>query len=249
MIRVLAIVLVALVPAFDAPFGAQDPSKALQRVPDGVITGIARDSGGGVMPGVAVTATSNGKSWTANTNSKGEYVILGLERGDYKITGALAGFRTVMTCDTVTVAATVAHCDLNLSTNGPPIPESDPRYQALIAAESRWRSAGIRSYEYSVSVACFCGFDRTPWAIRVIDGTPEPIQGNDPWRNKAGEHYNTVDKFFAMVRAAFARGDEVVDASYAATGRPMVISLDMSKHGEDDDVFIVISEFKIIKQP
>jgi len=51
-----------------------------------------------------------------------------------------------------------------------------------------------------------------------------------------------------MVRSAFTRGDEIVDVSYdASTGRPMVISLDMSKHGEDDDVFIVVSEFKIIK--
>jgi hypothetical protein len=214
---------------------------------NGVIFGTARDSFGGVIPGATVTATSTGQPKSVTTDWRGEYAIVGLDRGRYQVTGVLAGFRTV-TCEAVDVAAAVAHCDFRLSTGGPPVPRSDPRYQALLAAESRWRAAGIKSYEYAVSVACFCGFDRTPFAIRVVDGVSAPIPGNDPWRNKAGEHYNSIEKLFAMVRSALDRGDEIVDVSYdTATGRPLVISLDMSRRGEDDDVFLSVSEFKIIK--
>ena len=213
----------------------------------GVIAGIARDIGGSAMPGVTVTATSNGKHSTAVTNSSGQYSIVGLERGTYLVTGVLAGFRTV-TCEGVNVTAAVAHCDLILQIGGPPIQRADARYQALEAAETRWRMAGIRSYEYGASVACFCGFDRTPFAIRVVEGIPSPLTGNDRWRNRAGETYNTIEKLFGMVRGAFERGYEVVDVTYDdSTGRPIRISIDMSKHGEDDDVVITVSGFRPIK--
>lgn len=214
---------------------------------DGAIRGIVRDSSGGVMPGVTVTATVNGRSVAVVSNGRGEYAFAKLERGTYKVTGTLAGFHAV-SCDVVEVGAAPAHCDLVLSFGGPPIPQSDPRYQALLAAEARWRAAGLRSYAYSVSVTCFCGFDSTPFTIRVVDGVPAPLLGPDTLRNKAGERYNTIEKLFTLIRSALDNGSEVVDVSYDPdTGKPVVAWIDRFRQGSDDEIGFSLFGFAVIK--
>lgn len=208
----------------------------------GSVSGKATDSQGGVIPGVTVTATANGKSLTAATNSRGEYTIAGLDRGIYKITGALPGFHDA-SCPAVEIGSSLAHCDLQLSVGGPPVPQSDPRYQALLAAEAKWRTAGIRSYEMAVSVACFCGFDNTPLTVRVIDGVPEKPPSDGKFRHR----YDTVEKIFTRIRQALDSGHEVINVSYSPdNGLPVDVYLDMSPRVEDDDVAIGVTSFRKI---
>ncbi len=62
------------------------------------ITGVAKDSSGGVLPGVSVEASSPALiegSRTAVTDSAGQYRIIDLRPGTYTVTFALVGFRTV----------------------------------------------------------------------------------------------------------------------------------------------------------
>jgi hypothetical protein len=62
------------------------------------ITGVVRDSSGGVLPGVSVEASSPAlieKVRTATTDSNGQYRIVDLRAGEYVVTFALAGFTTV----------------------------------------------------------------------------------------------------------------------------------------------------------
>src|SRR5688572_18799752 len=85
--------LVALMVA--APAGAQTTT--------GGITGVVRDSAGGVMPGVAVRATheaTNGVT-AAVTDGAGLYVLRSLPVGRYAVVAELAGFQTSRNTDIV----------------------------------------------------------------------------------------------------------------------------------------------------
>lgn len=62
------------------------------------ITGVVRDSSGGVLPGVTVEAASPvliEKVRTAITDGNGRYQIVDLRPGDYSVTFTLPGFNTV----------------------------------------------------------------------------------------------------------------------------------------------------------
>src|ERR1700676_1612493 len=63
------------------------------------ITGVVRDSSGGVLPGVAVEASSPAlieKARTVFTDSQGQFRIIALVAGVYKVTFTLTGFGTVV---------------------------------------------------------------------------------------------------------------------------------------------------------
>src|SRR5829696_4732443 len=63
----------------------------------GSITGIVRDSSGGVLPGVTVEASSPvliEKTRTAVTDGNGQYRIVDLRAGNYTVTFSLPGFNT-----------------------------------------------------------------------------------------------------------------------------------------------------------
>ena len=82
----------------------------------GTLQGNVQDASGGVLPGavVTVTHTQTGSSRSAASDSRGEYVISGLEAGAYDVTSQLPGFRGESA--TVTVAAgETAALDLVLS--------------------------------------------------------------------------------------------------------------------------------------
>jgi hypothetical protein len=63
----------------------------------GGITGRIVDSSGGRMPGVSVTATNvaTNVASTTTTNSEGDYAILFLNPGTYRVTAELSGFKKV----------------------------------------------------------------------------------------------------------------------------------------------------------
>jgi carboxypeptidase family protein len=75
--------------AIAAPAAAQTVS--------GEIRGTVRDSSGGVIPGVSVTATNTqtGLTRTDTTNGEGAYVLPSLPIGRYKVAAELQGFKKV----------------------------------------------------------------------------------------------------------------------------------------------------------
>ena len=88
MSRLAALAVIALL-YLPAATAAQDAGSS--------ITGVARDTSGGVLPGVTVEAASPAlidKVRTAVTDSDGLYRIVDLRPGEYTVTFALAGFKT-----------------------------------------------------------------------------------------------------------------------------------------------------------
>src|SRR5262245_20704064 len=63
------------------------------------LTGTVRDSSGSVLPGVTVEASSPAlieKTKTAVTDGSGQYRIVDLRAGTYRVTFTLSGFNTVV---------------------------------------------------------------------------------------------------------------------------------------------------------
>jgi hypothetical protein len=73
------------------------PAAAFAQGASSSITGVARDTSGGVLPGVTVEAASPAlidKVRVAVTDSEGLYRIVDLRPGDYTVTFTLGGFKT-----------------------------------------------------------------------------------------------------------------------------------------------------------
>jgi Carboxypeptidase regulatory-like domain len=80
------------------------------QVVNGTILGIVRDSSGGVIPGVNVSARSleTGAVRTATTDGSGIYQILSVPPGNYELEAAVSGFKAAVRKGiTVTVGASV----------------------------------------------------------------------------------------------------------------------------------------------
>ena len=91
----LALIVALAVAALGTPAAAQTTT--------GGITGVVRDTGGGVMPGVTVKATHDGTNAVTDTvsNGLGVYVLRGLPVGRYTVVGELTGFQTARNTDVV----------------------------------------------------------------------------------------------------------------------------------------------------
>ena len=79
------------------------------------VTGIVRDSSGGAVPGVPVTATNQATNvpYTGTTSAAGTYVITGVPIGEYIVKAEMQGFKTVQS--TVTLSANqTARIDFDL---------------------------------------------------------------------------------------------------------------------------------------
>ena len=72
--------LVGLAPGVQAQFAT------------GNVYGTVTDESGAVLPGAAVTLTSDLGNRSTTTGTQGEFRFLNLDRGRYKVTVAIAGF-------------------------------------------------------------------------------------------------------------------------------------------------------------
>ena len=71
------------------------PVRAPAQTVSGTVTGIVKDSSGGVLPGVTVTftQTETSRKETAITDSGGRYTSQPLPLGTYRVEATLSGFK------------------------------------------------------------------------------------------------------------------------------------------------------------
>jgi hypothetical protein len=85
---------------------------------DAQIAGVARDASGSVLPGVAVVATSPSlieHSRTVFTDGQGQYRVISLVPGEYKVTFTLSGFDTLVREGIKLTAAFTATLNVEMS--------------------------------------------------------------------------------------------------------------------------------------
>ena len=100
-------------------FALSIPASVLaQTTGQSAIAGVVRDASGGVLPGVTVEASSPAlieKTRTAVTNETGQYRLVDLRPGTYRVTFTLAGFSTAVREGIVLEANFVAPLNVELA--------------------------------------------------------------------------------------------------------------------------------------
>jgi hypothetical protein len=98
------------------------PSPVLaQQTGQSAIAGVVKDATGAVLPGVTVEASSPAlieKSHTAVTNDAGQYRVVDLRPGTYKVTFTLTGFSTIVREGIVLDANFVAPVNVDMKVGG-----------------------------------------------------------------------------------------------------------------------------------
>ena len=109
----------------------------------------------------------------------------------------------------------------------------------LALARRRWALSNVQSYDYTASRSCFCApASLRPITVTVSNGvvtrqvyadTGEPVPAAIP-------DFSTIDAFFDLVDAAYARHADRVDATFdPASGVPISIWIDTSFQTADEE--------------
>src|SRR5688572_12346403 len=102
-------------------FAVAAPDGASAQSGQSAIAGLVRDATGGVLPGVTVEASSPAlieKSRSAITNEAGQYRIVDLRPGTYRVTFTLPGFTTVIRDGIVLESNFVAPVNVDMALGG-----------------------------------------------------------------------------------------------------------------------------------
>ena len=118
---------------------------------------------------------------------------------------------------------------------------------SLAKAEAVWKAHQPRSYEFTISVGCFCP-PSTPPTFRVTDGQPAPVGNVDADTLRRYSAFNTIEKLFAELRPAAATGPHKMIVTYDdKLGYPTVADVDPKKDALDDQFSFTVTNFKILR--
>src|SRR5258706_1383453 len=101
---------------------------AMAQLDTGSIVGVVRDKSGAVVPGANVKATSikTGRVNEVKAGSAGEYEVLGVPEGTYRVEVSHSGFKTGVVSGIVLNATDTRNVDvtLNMGSTTVPVPSS-----------------------------------------------------------------------------------------------------------------------------
>ena len=96
------------------------PSGAFGQSSSATLTGIAKDSSGGVLPGVAISArnVATNETRTTVTETDGLYRITNLPRGTYEVKAELQGFKTLAQAGVLLTVGDTVRLDFTMDVGG-----------------------------------------------------------------------------------------------------------------------------------
>lgn len=119
----------------------------------------------------------------------------------------------------------------------------------------KWNESNVSHYQMQVSVSCFCPFGEVnPITVIVKDNQVLSMMGangveildTDPLYATLMT-YATIDNLFDWTGQALADADEI-EVSYNATyGFPNNISVDYITEAVDDEMWIEVTNFEVVK--
>ena len=122
-------------------------------------------------------------------------------------------------------------------------PLSQQWSHSLAGAQNRWNSSGIKSYQFTFQVNCFCAITQ-PVTVTVLDTVPVMAvfaAGGAAVDTSLFRDYLTVDRMFATLRRAVDHGPATFDATFSDVGYPLAVSVDPSGNTLDDEYGISIT--------
>ncbi|MEH2061997.1 MAG: DUF6174 domain-containing protein [Nostoc sp.] len=113
-----------------------------------------------------------------------------------------------------------------------------------------WNQKNIYNYRYTFSNSCFCiGEARGPVVIEVRNGQTTSITlDGKPVNPQFFEKYNTIPKLFNVIQDAINRKAYSLNVQYdPKLGYPTQINVDYNSQIADEEIFLTIEKFQIIK--
>ena len=119
----------------------------------------------------------------------------------------------------------------------------------------KWQDANIAHYRYDIFVSCFCAFrDDMPMIIEVNNGEIVSItsaKGNiitpSDSLYEVVKNYAGMDALFTQLKDASAEADKV-EVTYDPTyGFPAILAIDQIEQAMDDELYITVDNFEILK--
>lgn len=115
--------------------------------------------------------------------------------------------------------------------------------EELKAAWRDWKRLGIGQYETVVQRSCFCVPRKAVWT-RVLHGDVRAVGRVDHPHQAIPRAGWTIDRFFYVLRHAYATADEV-SVTFGVHGVPRSIGIDRDKLMADEEVYYRVT----LRQP
>ncbi|MCC5669778.1 DUF6174 domain-containing protein [Nostoc sp. CHAB 5784] len=115
-----------------------------------------------------------------------------------------------------------------------------------------WNQQNISKYSYQLSNSCFCiGDARGPVVIEVRNGQTTSITSvatGQPVNREYFQNYDTIPKLFDVIQDAIKRKAFSLNVRYNARfGYPTQIDIDYNSQIADEERYLTIENFKVIK--
>ena len=118
----------------------------------------------------------------------------------------------------------------------------------LTEARQRWEALHLTTYEYVLTIQCFCSDQVTqPVRITVTDGAVTArvyVAGGAPVDSSLAGRFPSIDGLFDLAQAAVEGGAASVQVDYDVRfGYPVRIAIDNIANAVDDEVTYLVSPF------
>ena len=129
-------------------------------------------------------------------------------------------------------------------------PQAGDLRAGLLEAQEKWQARKPPSYEFTLEVRCFCwGILKTPPSFRVVSGDPSPVGDLEGQPQEFYKSFNTVEKLFAAIDRSLASGHQKSTVQYdGELGFPLVADLDPSQVEDDDELYLRVTSFRVMKK-
>lgn len=125
---------------------------------------------------------------------------------------------------------------------------SSPLSSQDAVARARWAANRPASYQYTMTIGCFCITEVTRHVVVAVNGNAVVsrtyVDNGAPVPEQYSASFPSIDGLFDIVAAARAAHAARVDASYDATlGFPVSVCIDREAMAADDEISYGVSGF------
>jgi hypothetical protein len=117
----------------------------------------------------------------------------------------------------------------------------------LSSNQSKWNRKNIVSYEFSLTINCFCPEERVgPHLIKVVDGQIVSVN-NLPYDPSSAGALLTIDDLFIFIATSIERHPYKQTIEYNSTlGYPQTVWFDYNSDIADEELGYVVTGFKVL---
>ena len=126
---------------------------------------------------------------------------------------------------------------------------SDNVRNSLQAGKAKWASLNLKNYEFTMTLACFCGAPAAPVRVTVVNGVvTSRIDTNTeaPVAASANQHYPNVEGLVDLVENALNQGVDNISTRWdQERGYPFNVLIDYRFATIEDNISWNVKDFAV----